>query len=106
MIPVVMFVINAGVLSSVFLTFFPLTMACTSFKHVLVMYLMMFVATAIMMSNGTIVNSFFYQVIVFTQMTYLMLSLLINIYAMSIIALKAWCVRVHGVFGKKSLTKP
>ena len=32
------------------------------------------------------------------QFTYPALSLLINIFATSIIALKAWCVHVHGVF--------
>jgi hypothetical protein len=35
----------------------------------------------------------------FFQVAHLALSLLINISATSIIALKAWCVRVGGVFG-------
>jgi hypothetical protein len=35
-----------------------------------------------------------------TQVAHVALSSLINIFATSIITLKAWCVRVYGVFGK------
>jgi hypothetical protein len=41
------------------------------------------------------------HVVTGTQLTHQSLSLFINIFATSLIALKAWCVRVDGVFGKQ-----
>jgi hypothetical protein len=40
------------------------------------------------------------NMIKWTHMTYQTLSLLINIFATSLIALNAWCVYVNGAFGK------
>jgi hypothetical protein len=47
MILVVLLAINTGVLSSVFMTLFCLTMTCPSFGHILVVYLMMLTAWVI-----------------------------------------------------------
>jgi hypothetical protein len=96
MIPVVMLAINTGALSFI-LTFFCPTMTCPSFEHILVVYLMTVVVRAIMLTSK---DTQLFQINNITQMAYLSLSLLINIYATSIIALKAWCVRVDDVFGK------
>jgi len=103
MIPVVMLVINIGALSSDFLTWFCLTMARPSLQHIPVIYLMGVAVMAIVVipetrtrfSPGLII-----RMLEGTVMTHLGLSLLINIYATSIIALKAWCVHFDRVTGK------
>jgi hypothetical protein len=104
MIPVVMLVINIGALSSDFLTLFCLTtVACPSLRHIPVIYLMGVAVMAIVVipetrtrfSAGLII-----RMLEGTVMTHLGLSLLINIYATSIIARKAWCVRFNRVTGK------
>jgi hypothetical protein len=94
MIPVVMLVINIGALSCLIMTY-------PSFEHFLVIYLMMvalIIIKAILLGElriNNLLNGMFNG----TQVAHLSFSVLINISATSIIALKAWCVRVHGVFG-------
>jgi hypothetical protein len=91
MIPVAMLVINAGALSSVFLTFFYLIMTRLS----LVVYLTLVIVEAIILISETSAARFSPVLIPMlggTIWTHLALSLLINIYATSIIALKAWYV--------------
>lgn len=103
MIPVVMLGINTGALSSLFLTLFCLTMARASFKHISVIYLMIVVLRSIELvavGEGKTPNTLFNMMDI-VQVAHLAFSLLINISATSIIALKAWCVRVDGVFGKR-----
>ena len=103
MIPVVLLAINIGVLSSVFMTLYCLTMTCPSFQYIPVAYLLMLTAWAITMIPS-ITDSRLYAIFVsitgFTQMANIALSLLVNIFATSIIALKAWCVHVYGIFEK------
>jgi hypothetical protein len=79
-------------------------MTCPSLEHDLVIYLMTIAGRAIQIlfvfkleevQNILIVS----HMITITQVAHLTLSLLINIFATSIIALKAWCVH-SGVFGK------
>jgi hypothetical protein len=102
MIPVVMLAINTGVLSSVFMTVYCLIMTCPSFQYILVAYLMMLTAWVItMIPNITDpIYTIFARITSFTPMAHIALSLLVNIFATSIIALKAWCVHVYGVFEK------
>jgi hypothetical protein len=107
MIPVVMLVINIGVLFSVFMTLFCLTVTCPSFEHILVAYLMMLTALVIeIITTVTDPTSHIHiiyisgSIISITQIAHIALSLLVNIFATSIIALKAWCVHVHVVFDK------
>jgi hypothetical protein len=96
MIPAIMLVINTGALSSVFLTLFCLTMSRPPLQHIPVMYLMGVAVAVIMIIQETrdqfslVLNA----VVAGTMYIHLALSLLINIYATSIIALKAWCVHV------------
>jgi hypothetical protein len=91
-----MLVINTGALSSVFLTLFCLTMSRPPLQHIPVMYLMGVAVAVIMIIQETrdqfslVLNA----VVAGTMYIHLALSLLINIYATSIIALKAWCVHV------------
>ena len=108
MIPVVMLVISTGALSSVFLTWFCLTTTHPSLQHIPVIYLMTIVLRAIeLFSHGDTQRIYFLiNLLTITQVAHLAFSLLINIYATSVIALKAWCVHVNGIFEKKSLTSP
>jgi hypothetical protein len=102
MIPVVMLAINTGVLSSVLMTLYCLTMTYPSFQYILVAYLMMLTAwfiTAIPNIRHPIYTIFF-AITGFMQTAHIALSLAVNIYATSIIAFKAWCVHVHVVFEK------
>jgi hypothetical protein len=72
-----------------------------SFKHISVIYLMIIVLRTIELvavGEGNTPNTLFSIMDVF-QVAHLAFSLLINISATSIIALKAWCVRVEGAFG-------
>jgi hypothetical protein len=104
MIPVVMLGINSGAISSLFLTFsFCLAMTCPYFEHIPVIYLMTIVLRVIeLFSHGNTqrIILLIYMLSI-TQVAHLAFSLLINIYATSIIALKAWCVHVCGVSEKQ-----
>jgi len=95
MIPVVMLVINAGALSSVFLTLFCLTMSRPSLQHIPVVYLMAIAVEFVIIiipDMSALFSPVLFPMLSGTILTHLALSLLINIYATSIIALKAWCV--------------
>jgi hypothetical protein len=101
MIPVVMLAINTGVFFPLFIMLFCFTVTCPSFVYILVIYLIIVVGGAIniFFSRGTIQMYITLDIILtFSQVAQVVLSLLINIFAMSITALKAWCVRIHGVF--------
>jgi hypothetical protein len=102
MIPVVLLAINTGVLSSVFMILYCLTMTCPSLQYILVAYLITLTAWVIAMIPNIAEPIYIvsYSITSFTQMAYIALSLLVNIFATSIIALKAWCVHVYGVFDK------
>jgi hypothetical protein len=77
-------------------------MACPSFEHRLVIYLSKVVMDVIqIMSNDPLLINHLMLLDNVITVTQLMLSLIINIYATSIIALKTWCVCVHGIFGKR-----
>ena len=102
MIPVVMLVVNIGAFSSVFLD-----LVSTHYGSSLppVVYLMGVAVMAIVVIPET--RTRFSPVLIVrllegTVMTHLALSLLINIYATSIIALKAWCVQLNCVAGRLS----
>jgi hypothetical protein len=95
MIPVVMLIINTGALSSVFLTFFCLTMAHSSHQHISVIYLTAVTVKVIMLipeMTARVSYTILIRMLDGTVLTQLVLSLFINIYATSIIALTAWCV--------------
>jgi hypothetical protein len=105
MIPVVMLVINTGALSSDFLTLVCLIMACPSIQHIPVIYLTAVAAVAVVFITETSARfpaAFLIRMVNGTILAHLALSLLINIYATSIIALKAWCVHFDRVIGKHS----
>jgi hypothetical protein len=100
MIPVVMLGIKIGALSSLFLTLFYLTLTYL-FEYILVIYLITVTARAIeFISYNQTGYIRLHLLIDIAQVAHVTLSLLINISATSIIALKAWCVRFDGVFGK------
>ena len=105
MIPVVMLVIDTGASSPVFLTLSCLTMAHPSYEHIPVIYLTTVALTAIVLSLqvGGRTPVFLSSMLDGTQIVHLMLSLFINIFATSIIALKAWCVCVDRVIGELRL---
>jgi hypothetical protein len=97
MIPVVMLAINTGVLSSVFMTSYCLTVTCPSFQYILVAYLMIVTGWIIQVNLNLTdprYNSFG-SIVAIIQMAHMALSLSVNIFATSIIALKAWYVRVY-----------
>jgi hypothetical protein len=79
-------------------------MTCPSFEHNLVIYLMTLVERAIQLSlaskheNIPMETTLGYMINI-TQVAHLGLSSLINIFATSIITLKAWYVRVYGALG-------
>ena len=103
MMPVAMLVISTGALYSVFLTLFCLTMAHPPLQHIPVIYLTTIAVRAIVVIQGT--RDLFSpvqlaRVLYGTVYTQLALSVLINIYATSIIALKAWCVHFDRVTRK------
>jgi hypothetical protein len=103
MIPIVMLGINIGVLSSHFLIVFCLTVPCTS-EHIPVVYLTTVAlrATLLTLEEGAHdMRRDLNHVVIGTQLTHQSLSLFINIFATSLIALKAWCVCVDSVFGKQ-----
>jgi hypothetical protein len=102
MIPVVMLGINTGVLSFHFLTVFGLTVPCPSFEHIPVIYLTTVVLRAMLVTDkeGVHMSLDLGSMIECTHLTYQTLSLLINIFATSLIAFNAWCICVNGVFGK------
>jgi hypothetical protein len=77
-------------------------MTCPSFEHNLVIYLITVTARAIQLleDRDLHVLSITTNIINITHPAHLTLSVLINIFATFIITLKAWCVRVYGVFGK------
>jgi hypothetical protein len=108
MIPVVVLVIYIGALSSDFLTLFCLTVACPYIQHIPGIYLTMVAATAIMLIQQTSAQSavFITSVVNDTILAHFALSLLINIYATSLIALKAWCVCFNRITGKFSTYCP
>jgi hypothetical protein len=101
MIPVVMLAINIGALSSSLPTLFCLTVTCPSFEYIPVIYLMTVTARVIQVFSGN-PQTFFTLIRIadITQLVQLMVSWFINIFSTSIIALKAWCVRVGRVFEK------
>jgi hypothetical protein len=77
-------------------------MACPSFEHI-VIYLITIAMRAIELSlvlKNIPLLLHLTRFTTITQVAHMGLSLIINIYATSIIALKAWCVRVHRVFRK------
>ena len=85
-------------------TLFRLVVTCSPFAYILVIYLTTVVLRAIefkLIYTDISLQSFnrFTDAIGGTQVAHMAFSLLINIYATSVIALKAWCVRVGGVFG-------
>ena len=95
-IPVVMLGINTGAISSHFI--FP-AVTCP-FAYILAIYLTTVVLRAIELisdSSLQMLNRLIHMINA-TQVTQLTFSLLINIYATSVIALKAWCVIFGGVF--------
>ena len=99
MIPVGMFVVNASTFSSHFLTLFRLIVAYPSFEHLSVIYLFMVVVRAALLKaderdQGN--SSLLAPMIWVSVVVHLMLSLLTNIFATSIIASKAWCVHIDG----------
>ena len=97
MIPVVMLAVNISALSSLFLTLFCPAMTCPS-EHLLVIYLMTVTAKAVQFySKDLQMHYTLSRMLNITQFTHLAFSLLINISATFIIALKAWYVRVDGV---------
>jgi hypothetical protein len=61
-------------------------------------------AALLMTDEGVPMHNLLNRMVKGTQLAHQTLSLLINIYATSIIALKAWCVRVDSVFGTHLLT--
>jgi len=74
---------------------------CPYLEYILVIYLTTIVLRAIELSpddNTLQKYNRLIHTINATQVTHLTFSLLINIYATSVIALKAWCVIVGGVF--------
>jgi hypothetical protein len=102
MIPVVMLAINTGMPSSALMTLHFLTVTCPSFGHILVAYLITVTARVIEVISKDADSMYLHleNVIYVTQVAHIMLSLLVNIFATSIIAHKAWCVHVYGVFEK------
>jgi hypothetical protein len=73
------------------------------FEHIPVLYLMTVVLRAIQLFSfsGEIQRiHFLIDIMSITQVAHLAFSLSINIYATSIIALKAWCVHVDGILEK------
>ena len=103
MIPVVMLAIDASALSSLFSTLFRLPVTGPSFKHIPVIYLMMIALRAIDFFTEHM-YMLLGNMLEITQMANLIFSLLINISATFIIALKAWCVRVDCVLSLTSLS--
>jgi hypothetical protein len=104
MIPVVMLAINTGALSSLFLTLLCLTVIHPFIEHFPVIFLMtvaLRAAIAMSLEGPLMHRNLLSKIVDGTQLTYLMLSLLINISATLIIALEVWCVRVLGIFGKQ-----
>jgi hypothetical protein len=91
-----------------FLTSFELTMTCPFFEHNLVIYLITVAARAIELflissnraDQDVQIFSVATNIINITHPVHLTLSMVVNIFATFIITLKAWCVRVYGVFGK------
>jgi hypothetical protein len=86
-------------------------MTCPSFEHNLVIYLMTVAERAIQLllaskHENIPMETTLGHMINITQVAHLTLSLLINIFATSIITLKAWCVRVYGVLINISLSAP
>jgi len=105
MIPVIMLVINIGAPSSDFLTLLCLIMARPSLQHIPVIYLMgvaVMVIVLIPEARARFSTVFLTRMLNDTIFTHLALSLLINIYATSIITLKAWCVHFDRVTGNLS----
>jgi hypothetical protein len=102
-IPVVMLAINTSALSSIFLTLFNFIHhlhGLSSLEHLLVIYLSGIVMTTIqIITTDSLLFSRLVKPDNITIVIQVVFSLIINIYATSIIALKAWCVRVHGIFG-------
>jgi hypothetical protein len=81
-------------------------MACPSFEHLLVVCLSNLVMGVIQtITNDFLLFSHLIRLSNIAAMTELTSSLIINISATSIIALKAWCVHIHGIFGKHLLTE-
>jgi len=102
MVPVVMLGINAGAFSSL-LTLLRLTMTCPSFEHFPVIYLMaVAVRAALLMpeDNVRMHNALLTRMVDVTQVAHQAFSLLTNMLATSIIALKAWCVYLASVLAK------
>ena|SRR5579863_4327057 len=100
MIPVVMSAVNASTLSSHFLTLLCLIVTYPSFEHFPVTYLLMVVARAALLTAGErdrVSRMPLASMIYFSVVAHLALSLLINILTTSIIAFKAWYVRIDGV---------
>ena len=102
MIPVVMLGINTSALPSLSLALFSLTVACPYFEYIPAIYLMTITLRAVerFTEQRDQVHMLLKNMLDVTQVAYMTFSLLINIFATSIIALKAWCVRVGSVLGK------
>jgi hypothetical protein len=101
MVPVVMLVIDTCALSSIFWILLCLTVACSSFEHILVVYLLTvaLIAKLLMIEDAHRIHRIVLKdIIAIGVMAHLTLSLSTNIFATSIIALKAWCVCVDDVF--------
>jgi hypothetical protein len=75
-------------------------MTCPSFEYLLVFYLYAAVSTVLLVTLNVRSAVLLDNTVNIIQVAQMTLSLIINIYATSIIALKAWCVSIHGIFGK------
>jgi hypothetical protein len=105
MIPVVMLGINTGALSSEFLTLFLPHYGSSLVQHIPVIYLTaVAVAVIVVIPEASVrfSSAFLVGMVNGTLLAHFALSLLINIYATSIIALKAWCVHFDRVTSKLS----
>jgi hypothetical protein len=102
MIPVVMLAINTGMPSSALMTLHFLTVTCPSFGHILVAYLITVTARVFegISKDADSMYLILENIIYVPQVAHMMLSLLDNIFATSIIAHKAWCVHVYGILDK------
>jgi hypothetical protein len=81
------------------LMLFCLAVTCPDFEYILVIYLTTIVLRAIELISDNSVQKLIHTINA-TQVAHVTFSLLINIYATSVIALKAWCVIVDGTLKK------
>ena len=104
MFPVVMLVINIRALRSLLFICFA-SPVLLSILPVIYMLTVAVRASLLIAPGGVHIHRDFTRTIDIAQVTNMVLSLLTNIFATSIIALKAWCVRID-VLGTFLLTAP